>query len=75
MRATDGTGQAGHYNPKHCTVQFGSSFAPGMVLGWRKTDHGQWEAHVLHATGGGNIEIGVHLQWLPKAHVKPLERR
>lgn len=74
MRATDGTGQAGHYVPKHCLVVFGSSMAPGIVLGWRRNDRGHWEAQVLHATGGGNVEVGVHLQWLPEPHVKPLER-
>lgn len=73
-RANDGTGQAGKYVPKHCLVQFGSSTSPGVVLGWRHADNGQWEANVMYAHGGGNVEITVYVQWLPAPHVRPLER-
>jgi hypothetical protein len=53
VEATDGIGSAGHYAPKHCIVQFGSSFSPGVVLGWRKNVRGLWEAQVMYAHGGG----------------------
>lgn len=74
MKARDGTGSVGHYAPKHCTVQFGSSFSPGVVLGWRRNVRGLWEAQVMYAHGGGNVEVSVYVQWLPAGHVKQLER-
>jgi hypothetical protein len=71
MQAADGTGMRGHYAPKPCLVKFGSQTSPGIVLEWRKTKQGMWEAYVIHAVGGGNVQVSVHLQWLPAAHVKP----
>lgn len=72
-RATDGTGQRGHVAPRHVWVKYGSQASPGVLLDWRRTAGG-WEALVMYATGGGTSSVTVTQQWLPQAHVLPLER-
>lgn len=74
MRARDGTGMVGHTFPRHVWVKFGAQGSPGVLLDWRKTNRGQWEAFVTYATGGGMSSVTVTTQWLPAAHVLPLER-
>lgn len=74
MRAADGTGQIGHAAPRHVWVKYGSQASPGVLLAWRKDQRGQWEAYVTYATGGGTSSVTVTTQWLPVAHVLPLER-
>ncbi len=72
MRAGDGTGQRGHVGPRHVWVRYGSLASPGVLLDWRKRG-GQWEAYVAYATGGGTSSVTVTVQWVPVAHVRPLE--
>jgi hypothetical protein len=43
----------------------------GVLLNWRKDRDGQWFAHVMYATGGGNVDVTVTTQWVPAAHVRP----
>jgi hypothetical protein len=73
MRATDGTGQRGKVSPKHVWVRFGPETAPGVLLDWRQV-RGSWEAYVMYATGGGTSSVTVTVQWLPAAHVRPLDQ-
>lgn len=64
----------GHTSPRHVWVKYGSQASPGVLLDWRKTRHGQWEAYVVYATGGGMSAVTTTAQWLPSAHVMPIER-
>lgn len=72
MRAGDGTGQRGHVAPRHVWVRYGSLASPGVLLDWRKRGD-QWEAYVAYATGGGTSSVTVTVQWVPSAHVRPME--
>jgi hypothetical protein len=73
MRAGDGTGQRGKVSPRHVWVKFGSLASPGVLLDWRRGRNG-WEAYVMYATGGGTSSVTVTAQWVPAAHVMPLEQ-
>jgi hypothetical protein len=72
MRAGDGTGQRGHVAPRHDWVRYGSLASPGVLLDWRRRGE-QWEAYVAYATGGGTSSVTITVQWVPVAHVRPLE--
>ncbi len=74
MRANDGTGQRGRVAPKHVWVRYGSQASPGVLLDWRRNHAGGWDAYVTYATGGGTSTVTVTTQWLPAAHVLPLEK-
>lgn len=73
MRASDGSGQRGSIAPRHVWVRYGSQASPGVLLDWRKNRDRQWEAYVMYATGGGTSSVTVTTQWVPAAHVAPLE--
>lgn len=59
--------------PRHVWVKYGSQASPGVLLDWRRDKRGQWEALVVYATGGGTSSVTVTQQWLPAAHVLPVE--
>jgi hypothetical protein len=48
--------------------------APGVLLAWRQTDRGEWEAYVMwasaHSTGNGD-EVTVRQSWVPAHLVRP----
>lgn len=76
MRASDGTGQRGHVAPRHVWVKYGSSLAcPGVLLDWRQKPAGEREAYVMYAAGGGTSSVTTTIQWLPSAHLLPLEEQ
>jgi len=53
-------------------VRYGSLASPGVLLDWRKRGD-QWEAYVAYATGGGTSSVTFTVQWVPSAHVRPME--
>lgn len=67
-RASDGTGQRGHTAPQHVWVRHGDDAVPGVLIDWRQ-DGGDWEAHVLYATGPEAIVQ----EWVPADRVRPVE--
>ncbi|MDI6911497.1 hypothetical protein [Nocardioides sp.] len=60
-------------SPRHVWVRFGSLASPGVLLDWRRTRSGRWEALVVYATGGGTVDVTVTSQWLPADHVRPAD--
>ena len=71
MRANDGTGQRGYSAPKHVWVQLADETeAVGILLDWRTTDAGRWEAWVVWAADSDGA-ASAHLEWVDEARVRP----
>lgn len=73
MRANDGTGQRGYTAPQHVWVRADELAAPGILLDWRVTEGGTWEAYVVWADGGGDGQARAHLEWVGADRVRPRE--
>jgi len=76
VRATDGTGQRGHTNPRHVWVNVTENPSyryAGVLMDWRVDHRGNWEALVVWVDGGGNLKAHAHLGWVAASHVRPME--
>jgi hypothetical protein len=66
--------QARQPTRRHCWVR-GPDGAPGphpgLLLEWRRTPHGEWEALVAYAVQEGG-SVTLVQQWLPASLVAPL---
>ncbi|CAI9417459.1 hypothetical protein [Nocardioides sp. T2.26MG-1] len=70
VRATDGTGQAGHATPRHVWVVTPEGRrCPGVLMEWRQGG-GRWEALVTYADGGGVAPVNAQIAWVPAEHVE-----
>ena len=73
-RSGDRSGQRGHPFPRHVWVNVtgrSDDRWPGVLIDWRRSPGGGWQALVVWVQGGGMQEGHAHVSWVAAAHVGP----